>query len=97
MRDRIKEHEQDIRFARTQTSVVSEHANNIGHFTLTTGINRDSGIEIPEAWIPTIKKHSNSRTVRQRIADGTVYQNSEDRNSPITAAENQPITAEHPA
>ncbi len=23
-------------------------------------INRDSGIEIPEAWIPTIKKHSRS-------------------------------------
>ena len=24
-------------------------------------INRDSGIEIPEAWIPTIKKHNNRR------------------------------------
>jgi len=22
-------------------------------------INRDSGIEIPEAWMPTIKKHNN--------------------------------------
>ena len=28
-------------------------------------INRDNGIEIPEAWIPTIKKH-NKRPVRQR-------------------------------
>ena len=28
-------------------------------------INRDSGIEIPEAWIPTIKKHNNRRTVQQ--------------------------------
>ena len=24
-------------------------------------INRDSGIEIPEAWMPTIKKHNNRR------------------------------------
>ena len=29
-------------------------------------INRDSGIEIPEAWIPTIKKHNNRSTVQQR-------------------------------
>ena len=27
-------------------------------------INRDSGIEIPEAWMPTIKKHNNRRTVQ---------------------------------
>ena len=26
-------------------------------------INRDGGIEIPEAWMHTIKKHNNSRTV----------------------------------
>ena len=26
-------------------------------------INRDSGIEIPEAWMPTIKKHNNRRAV----------------------------------
>ena len=31
MQDRIKEHERDIRLARTQTSAVSEHANNTGH------------------------------------------------------------------
>ena len=30
MQDRIKEHKRDIRFARTQTSAVSEHANNTG-------------------------------------------------------------------
>ena len=24
-------------------------------------INRDSGIEIPEAWMPTTKKHNNRR------------------------------------
>ena len=28
---RIKEHEQDIRLDRTQTSAVSEHTNNTGH------------------------------------------------------------------
>ena len=33
-------------------------------------INRDSGIEIPEAWMPTIKKHNNRRAVRQRTAEG---------------------------
>ena len=33
-------------------------------------INRDSGIEIPEEWMPTIKKHNNGRAVRQRTAEG---------------------------
>ena len=33
-------------------------------------INRHSGIEIPEAWIPTIKKH-NRRTVQQWTTEGT--------------------------
>ena len=33
-------------------------------------ISRDSGIEIPEAWMPTIKKQNNRRAVRQRIAEG---------------------------
>ena len=33
-------------------------------------INRDSGIEIPEAWVPMIKKHNNRRAVRQRTAEG---------------------------
>ena len=33
-------------------------------------INKDSGIEIPEAWMPTIKKHNNRRAVRQRTAEG---------------------------
>ena len=60
-------------------------------------INRDSGIKIPEAWMPTIKKH-NRRTVRQRTAEGTTeHRNSEDQNAPITAVENQPITAQQPA
>ncbi|XP_066019723.1 uncharacterized protein [Pocillopora verrucosa] len=33
-------------------------------------INRDSGIEIPEAWVAMIKKHNNRRAVRQRTAEG---------------------------
>ena len=33
-------------------------------------VNRDSGIEISEAWMPTIKKHNNKRSVVQRTAEG---------------------------
>ena len=85
MQDRIKEHEGDIRLARTQTSAIAEHANNTGHNPLGNeimfidcdshwyiilytrrvkeaihirlrpkNINRDSGIEIPETWMPMI-------------------------------------------
>ena len=49
-------------------------------------INKDSGIEIPEAWMPTIKKHNNRRAVRQRTAEGANHWvNSKDRNAPIRA------------
>ena len=34
MHERIKEHDRDIRFARTQTSAVSEHAHETGHYSL---------------------------------------------------------------
>ena len=34
-------------------------------------INRDSRIEIPEAWMPTIKKHNNRRMVQQWTTEGT--------------------------
>ena len=34
MQERIKEHDRDIRLARTQTSAVSEHANKTGHHPL---------------------------------------------------------------
>ena len=81
MQDRIKEHGRENRLARTQSSVVSEHAQNTGHYLLwdevkfidhdphwytrrvkdaiyirlhPNDINRDSGIRIPEAWMPTL-------------------------------------------
>ena len=99
MHERIKEHDRDIRLARTQTSAVSEHAHKTGHYPLWNevkfidrdphwytrrvkeaihirlhpdNINRDSGIEIPEAWIPTIKKH-NRKTAQQRTTEGTNF------------------------
>ena len=114
MQDRIKEHDRDIRLARTQTSAVSEHANETGHLPIwkevefidrdthwytrrvkeaihirlhPNNINRDSGIEIPEAWIPTIRKH-NSRSTTKRPCEGTTSNsrnNNEDRNAPIAA------------
>ena len=90
MRERMKEHDEDIRFIRTQTSAVAEHANETGHIPIWSNvkfidrdphwytprvkeaihirlhpnnINRESGIEIPRAWIPTIKQQ-NSRFMR---------------------------------
>ena len=34
MRERIKKHDRDIQFARTQTSAASEHANETGHIPI---------------------------------------------------------------
>ena len=114
MQDRIKEHDRDIRFARTETSAVSEHAHNTGHKPLWNevkfidrdphyytrrvkeaihirlhpdNINRDSGIEIPETWMPTIKKHNNRRAVRQRTAEGA-FLNSLGATSRVVAVNN---------
>ena len=114
MQERIIGHDRDIRHARTQTSAVSERANETGHLPIwkevkfidlypywytrrvkeaihvrlhPNNINRDSGIEIPEAWIPTIKKH-NSRSTTKRTFEGTTSKsrnNNEDRNAPIAA------------
>ena len=113
MQDRIKEHDRDIQLAHTQTSAVSEHANETGHLPLwdqvkfidrdphrytrrvkeaiqirlhSNNINRDNGIEIPEAWMPTIRKH-NSRSTTKRTREGTssANRNNKDRNTPITA------------
>ena len=70
-----------VTLAGTEAIHIRLHPNNI---------DRDSGIEIAEAWMPTIKNHNN-RT------EGTIHRNSEDRNAPIIAVENQPIPAEHRA
>ena len=51
-------------------------------------INSNSGIEIPEAWMPTTKKHNNRRAMRQRTAKGANHWvNSKDWNAPIRAVE----------
>ena len=61
----------------------------ISHATSPRNINRDSEIDISEAWMPTIKKHNHRRrNVRQRTAEGTTHRNSEDRHAPISATEN---------
>ena len=97
MYEQIKEHDRDIRLARTQSSAISECASKFGHDPLwdevnfidldphwhtctvkeaiqsrlhPKNINRDSGIQIPEGWRPTIKQH-NSRSVPQRTHEGT--------------------------
>ena len=97
MQDRIKEHDRDIWLAHTQTSAVSEHANETGHLPLwnqvkfidrdphrytrmvkeaiqirlhSNNINRDNGIEIPEAWMPMIRKHHSCSTTK-RTPEGT--------------------------
>ena len=92
----------DIRLAHTQTSTISEHANETRNLPLWNQVKfidrdphryirrvkeRDSGIEIPEAWIPTIRKN-NSRSITKRTSEGTSSvsrNNNEDRNAPITA------------
>ena len=62
-------------------------------------INRDSGIDIPEAWMPTIKKHNKRRAIRQWTTKGANHWvNSKDRNAPIRAVgKKKLITVEHHA
>ena len=51
-------------------------------------INRESGIDIPEAWMPTIKKHNKRRAIQQWTTKGANHWvNSKDRNAPIRAVE----------
>ena len=57
-------------------------------------INNDSGIEIPEVWMPTIKKH-NSWSVTKLTYGGTTsasWNNNEDQNVPMTEGQNAPMT-----
>ena len=85
-----------IRFG-TRLNLLTE--THIGTRLHPNNINRDSGIEIPEGWMPTIKQHS-SRSVPQRTCEGTASsQNNEDRNPPIINNHNEdrnaPITNSH--
>ena len=64
-------------------------------------INNDSGIEIPEAWMPTIRRLS-SRPLPQLIAEETVpstpnnANDALDRNPPtMSAVSDTPITNNH--
>ena len=64
-------------------------------------INRDSGIEVLEGRMPTIKQH-NSQSVAQRTHEGTASsQNNEDQNPPIindhSEDRNAPITNSYAA
>ena len=56
-------------------------------------IKRDSGIEIPEAWIPTIKKHNNRSTTKRTCERTTSnsQNNNKDRNAPIAANQHAQI------
>ena len=45
-----------------------------------------SGIEIPETWMSTIKKHSNRRATQYQTLEETTCQNNGNRNIPIIAA-----------
>ena len=93
MKDRIKEHDRNIRLARTQTSPVSEHAHNTGHYLRwdeVKFIDRD-----PHWYTRRVKEAIHRRAAKNQTAERTTHRNSKDRKAPITVVENQPITAEH--
>ena len=52
-------------------------------------INRDSGIEIRDAWMSKIRKHNNRKTAQKRTTEELLLVGAmkrwEDRNAPITA------------
>ena len=117
MQERIKEHDRDIRLGRTQTSAVSEHAHETGHYPIwnevkfidrdsdwytrrvkeairirlrPNNINRDSGLEIPKAWMPMIKIRNNRRTVQQRPLKENSYSPEQWNNRRIEMHQSQP-------
>ena len=49
-------------YTRKVKEAIHIHPNNI---------NRDGGIKIPQAWMPTIKKH-NCRSIAEQTAEGTI-------------------------
>ena len=54
-------------------------------------INKDNGIEIPQAWMPMIKKHNNRRAILWCTIEG----NWSERCTWITIVQFHPVTAEH--
>ena len=63
-------------------------------------INRDSGIEIPEAWMFTIRQHDNrplpQRTTKESVSSSHKANNALDRNPPTTSKVcDTPITNNH--
>ena len=65
----------------------SSSGDKVNCLRVANNINRGSGIESPEAWIPTIRKH-NSRPTTKRTCEGTTSNsrnNNEDRNAPTAA------------
>ena len=58
-------------------------------------INRDSGAEIPKAWIPTIRKHQSQRCATNKRTSEENIEN--ENNSRIEISESQQTTAIHNA
>ena len=81
MQDRIKEHEtfdspvprplwNEVKFIDNDPYYYTRRVKAIHIRLHPDNINMDSGIEMPEAWMPMIKKNNNRRAVRQRTAEG---------------------------
>ena len=72
MKERMKEHDRDIRLARTQNSAVSEHANGTGHEPLWNEMKfedfRYMKIHIfALRWKDEIRRSSQLRTLLKRV------------------------------
>ena len=101
---RIKEHDRDIRLARTQTSAVSEHPNETGHYLLRdkvkfTGFRRPftydfNGIEIPDNGTTELKfqRHGcppSSNTAADRHHNGSLRKQRQNRTMRIKMHQSQ--------
>ena len=82
MRERIQEHDRDIRFARTQTSAVSERPNETGHIPIWSKvkfIDRD-----PHWYTRRVKE-----TIHIRLHPSTSIKIVVSKKSPLTCADQQ--------
>lgn len=80
----------EVKLINQESDWYARRAKEAIHITLQpNNINKDSGIEIPEMWMPTIQKHNNRKIWLQQTAEGTATHlnngKCEDRNAPITA------------